>query len=184
VLDAQAFVAVTEADPSVPVSALRVVEGSLDAAAFAEALQREAPVLLAAARAITLDDAEADDLVQTTLELALRKAHTLRDPGALRKWLLTIQSREAFRLLRRLRRFVRFDHRVTEIPVGGPNADESLAVRAALRTLPPRMRAAVVLRHMVGLSVAEVAAALGTSENTVKTQLRLGLVRLREALDE
>lgn len=37
---------------------------------------------------------------------------------------------------------------------------------------------------MAGLPVAEVAAALGVSPNTVKTQLKVGLARLREALDD
>ena len=46
------------------------------------------------------------------------------------------------------------------------------------------MRAAVVLHHMVGLPVRDAASALGVSENTVKTQLRTGLARLREALED
>jgi DNA-directed RNA polymerase specialized sigma24 family protein len=45
-----------------------------------------------------------------------------------------------------------------------------------------RMRASVALHHMAGLSVAETAQALATSENTVKTQLRVGLRRLKESL--
>ena len=152
--------------------------------AFGKALQREAPVLLAAARAITLDDAEAEDLVQATFELALRHRASLREPGALRSWLLTIQAREAFRLVRRLRRMVRFGPAVTEITVPGPANTDTLAVRDALRSLSPRVRAAVVLHHMAGLPVAEVATALGVSPNTVKTQLKVGLARLRETLDD
>lgn len=152
--------------------------------AFGKALQREAPFLLAAARAITLDDAEAEDLVQATFELALRHRASLRESGALRSWLLTIQAREAFRLVRRLRRTVRFGSAVTEIAVPGPANTDSLAVRDALRTLSPRVRAAVVLHHMAGLPVAEVAKALGVSSNTVKTQLKVGLARLREALGD
>ena len=152
-------------------------------AEFGRALEREAPVLLAAARAMTLDDAEAEDLVQATFELALRHRSSLREPAALRGWLLAIQTREAFRLIRRLRRFVRFDPSVTEIAARDP-ADESVSVRDALRTLSPRVRAAVVLHHMAGLPVAEVAAALGVSPNTVKTQLKVGLARLREVLGD
>jgi RNA polymerase sigma factor (sigma-70 family) len=52
----------------------------------------------------------------------------------------------------------------------------------ALADLPPRIRAAIVLRYYADMSVDEVAAALGTSRNTVKTQLRIGLDRLRESL--
>lgn len=147
-----------------------------------EGLEQHVPLLLAAARAMTLDEAEAEDLVQTTLEIAVRRIDRLRDPGALRAWLLTIQAREAFRLRRRLRRLVRLDAAIPEIAVEADRPDERLAVRAALARLSPRVRAAVVLHHMAGLSVAEVAGALGTSPNTVKSQLKSGLARLRELL--
>ena len=157
-----------------------------DVAAFGQALQREAATLLAAARAITLDDAEAADIVQATFELALRHRASLRDPAAIRGWLLTIQTREAFRLRRRLSRFVRLDPIVDlGTPHATPPADaDQIAVREALRSLTPKVRAAVVLHHMAGLPVAEVAEALGVSPNTVKTQLRTGLARLREVLGD
>ena len=46
------------------------------------------------------------------------------------------------------------------------------------------MRAAVVLRHVDGLSVAETAEALGRPEGTVKAQVARGLERLRRLLVE
>ncbi|MBA2253860.1 MAG: sigma-70 family RNA polymerase sigma factor [Chloroflexi bacterium] len=147
-----------------------------------ERLLVHAPVLLAAARSMTLDEAEAQDLVQTTLEIGLRHADQLRDPRALRPWLLTIEAREAFRLTRRLRRLVRLDRTVHQLAAAGDPLADRVAVRRALADLPPRTRAAIVLHHMAGLSVAETSKALGTSGNTVKTQLRLGLARLRELL--
>ena len=148
------------------------------------ALQAHGPLLLAAARAITLNEAEAQDLVQTTFEIALRHADDLRDPGALRAWLLRIQAREAFRLVRRLRRFVPVGGGVVEVAVPAPDATDAVAVRRALGSLPRHMRAAVVLHHLAGLSVAETASALSVSENTVKSQLKTGLARLREALGD
>ncbi len=157
---------------------------SAEARTFGETLQREAPVLLAAARAITLDDAEAQDLVQTTFELALRHRGSLREPKALRGWLLTIQAREAFRVRRRLRRLVRLDADSSERTAGPAAHPDAIAIRDALRTLSPRVRAAIVLHHMAGLPVAEVAMALGVSQNTVKTQLRTGLARLRQVLGD
>jgi DNA-directed RNA polymerase specialized sigma24 family protein len=155
-----------------------------DPVALGAALQREGPILLAAARAMTLDDREAEDLVQTTFELAVRHIGRLREPAAFRSWLLTIQAREAFRVTRRLRRVVRLKPTVSELTVGDIGPGPAHEIRDALGTLPPRMRAAVVLHHMAGLRVAEVAEALGTSENTVKSQLRVGLARLREALGD
>ena len=50
---------------------------------------------------------------------------------------------------------------------------------AALAMLPTKERAAVVLREIEGLSTAEVAAALGSSEVTVRSQISKALVRLR-----
>ena len=53
---------------------------------------------------------------------------------------------------------------------------------AALGSLPPKMRAAVVLRHVHDLSVDDTAEALGCSVGTVKSQTSRGLEKLREVL--
>jgi RNA polymerase sigma-70 factor (sigma-E family) len=53
---------------------------------------------------------------------------------------------------------------------------------AALAALPARMRAAVVLRHVEGLSVEETASALGCSAGNVKSQSARGLGKLRDLL--
>ncbi len=73
------------------------------------------------------------------------------------------------------------DGAVLEVPVNGQSG-EDVAVRLAVAKLPNRQRAAVVLHHMAGLPVAQTAEAMGVSQNTVKTLLRLGLARLREVL--
>jgi RNA polymerase sigma factor (sigma-70 family) len=54
---------------------------------------------------------------------------------------------------------------------------------AALLRLTPSVRAAVVLRHVDGLSVAETAAALGRPEGTIKAQVHRGLRDLRAVLE-
>ena len=147
-------------------------------------LHDHGPMLLAAARAIARDEAEAEDLVQTTFERALRAEPTIRDSRAIRAWLLTVQTREALRVVRRLRRTLRLDPAIHELPVGGPDTSESIELDEALGRLSRPIRAAVVLHHMVGLSVRETADALGVTENTAKARLKTGLARLREYLDE
>jgi RNA polymerase sigma factor (sigma-70 family) len=152
-----------------------------------ELVARHGAMLLALAHTISNDWAEAEDIVQATYEIALRNLHRLREPAAARAWLLRIESREAFRIQRRMRRFVSLEFHVQEKgdiggAEGGASADESVDVRRAIAGLPPRTRAALMLHHYCGLSVEETAAALGVSPNTVKTQLRKGLSRVREEL--
>jgi RNA polymerase sigma-70 factor (ECF subfamily) len=147
-----------------------------------ELLAEHGAVLLGAARLICMDEQEAQDVVQTTFEIALRRGHTLRDRSALRSWLLTIEAREAVRRVRLLRRFIPFQPHLHDLPVGGPGHDETLALRESLKLLPRGARAAIVLHYLVGYSVRETADALNVSENTIKTQLKRGLARLREDL--
>ena len=149
-----------------------------------EAIQEHGAMLLATARLLTLDEAEAQDLVQTTFEIALRHLDDLREPRALRSWLLTIQTREAFRAVRRLRRLVSLDGRVGEIATQGTDLAQRADVRQAISGLPRRTRAAIALHHLAGLTVPETARALGVSQNTIKSQLRSGLGRLREELGD
>jgi RNA polymerase sigma-70 factor (sigma-E family) len=61
--------------------------------------------------------------------------------------------------------------------------DQRAQLVAGLRRLPAKMRAALVLRYFEDLPEAEVAAALGCSVGTVKSQVSRGLQRLRESLE-
>ncbi|NLT57101.1 MAG: SigE family RNA polymerase sigma factor [Actinomycetales bacterium] len=58
------------------------------------------------------------------------------------------------------------------------------AVRAALAELAPRMRAVVVLRHWLDLSIEETAEILGCSHGTVKSQSAKAVARLRGLLGD
>jgi RNA polymerase sigma factor (sigma-70 family) len=60
--------------------------------------------------------------------------------------------------------------------------DEKAVWDSLLATLPPAQRSAVVLRHVDGLSYAEMAEALGRPEGTLKAQVHRGLGALRDAL--
>ncbi len=133
--------------------------------------------------AILRDPAEAEDVLADTLLAALDRATSLRDPGALRAWLLRIAVNRALDRRRRRIRIVSLepDH---DRAVVSPDATDRLAVLAAMDDLPPRTRAAVVLRYHMDLSIADVATAMGTSQNTVKTLLRRALDKMRVALTE
>jgi RNA polymerase sigma-70 factor (ECF subfamily) len=139
------------------------------------------PRLLATARYLVRNESDAQEVVQQTFEIALRNIDQLRDPDKVGAWLISIAVRGASRQRRHLNRLLRGSFRADELLQ--PGIDESsLEVRRALLGLPDRMRTAIVLHHMVGLSVAETAGAMRVSENTVKTQLRTGFQKLRESL--
>jgi RNA polymerase sigma-70 factor (ECF subfamily) len=153
-------------------------------ARFERALEAEMPLLLASARALLRNEADACDLAQTTLEIAVRKAGDLRDLSAIRSWLLAIQYREAFRVRRRFSRWVRLSPAVGEGLRGEDTDSDVIALRHVLPRLSPRTRAAVVLHYLADLPVAEVARTMGISQNTAKSNLRAGLARLREELGD
>ena len=64
-------------------------------------------------------------------------------------------------------------------PLAGRDARATWA--SLLATLPPAQRTAIVLRHVDGLSYAEMSQALGRPEGTLKAQVHRGLVALRDA---
>lgn len=61
--------------------------------------------------------------------------------------------------------------------------DAAIDLSAALSALPPRQRAAIVLRYYCDLSVDETASVLSCSAGTVKSQTSRGLASLRRKLD-
>jgi len=147
------------------------------------ALSAEAPRLLATARLLVRDESDAEDLVQQTLESALRHADQLVDDSKLHAWLITIETREAIRTRRRLARAIRLARQPGSGTATSNSTEGVIDLRAAVQRLPPRIRAAVVLHHMMGWSIAETAAVMAISENSVKSELRVGLKKLREILD-
>ena len=126
----------------------------------------------------------AEDLVQSTLTKlyvawpAFQRADN-RD-GYVRRVMVNALTDE------RRRSWWRRERPVADLPdrpqadTGG-HADNGL--RAALRDLPPRMRAAVVFRYFYDLDIADAADALGCSQGTVKSQTARALDRLRDALE-
>ncbi len=137
--------------------------------------------------AASVGPTDADDVLQETMIAALR-AYPALPPGTnLRAWAFTIAHRKAIDLHRaRARRPVAVAALPESVPgdadttagLGGGDAEPELW--GAVRSLPPKMRAAVTLRFAVDLTHAEIAAVLDCSEEAARRSLHEGLKRLRE----
>ena len=132
---------------------------------------------------ILRDRAAAEDVLIDTLMTALDRGSQLRDPAALRAWLLRIATNQALGWRRKGARVV-YLHVLPDVQARSvwPDQAERTALWESVSALPPRMRAVVVLRYYADLPVEGVATAMGISPNTVKTQLKTAMQHLRAAL--
>jgi RNA polymerase sigma factor (sigma-70 family) len=128
-----------------------------------------------------LGRAAAEDAFQETFLRALRAYPNLRHGEHLRAWVFTIATRVAFDQSSR-------DGRVTSnkllLEVGG--ASDSLPAYTELEELtadlPPKERAAVVLRYGYDLDYESIGAALGSSEDAARQAASSGVRRLRRRM--
>jgi RNA polymerase sigma-70 factor (sigma-E family) len=153
-----------------------------DEASFEAFVTARSNDLLRTAVLLTRDRWHAEDLLQTALVKAYRRWGRIDgDPYPyVRRVLVT--SAASWRRLRATQEIVSLPaHDPTS-----PDATEAFAERdrmaEALATLPPRMRAVLVLRYTEDLSEAATAELLGCSVHTVKSQTVRGLARLRTVL--
>jgi RNA polymerase sigma-70 factor (ECF subfamily) len=163
----------------------RHVEG--DTAAFGELVARHRDRLWAVALRTLGDREDAADAVQDALLSAYRGAASFRGGAAVTTWLHRIVVNACIDLVRR-----RTARPVTALPDDiadratgrDPVADRetSLAVTAALRTLPVEQSTALVLIDIEGFSVAEAAEILDVAIGTVKSRCARGRARLAPLL--
>ena len=152
-----------------------------EAAAFDAFVRARLPALLRFAYALTGDPHTAADLVQDALErtgMRWNKIERQGDPeGYVRRAIINGRV-SRWRKHRRETLVDCVPERMTSYEV--PSRDEQLW--QLLATLPPRQRAVLVLRYYEDLSEVQIAATLGCSPGTVKSQSSKALAKLRVAL--
>jgi RNA polymerase sigma-70 factor (ECF subfamily) len=155
-------------------------------AAMEELFRRHWPRAHRAAFLVVHDAAAAEDVAQEAFLAAVRALDRFDRRRPFRPWLHRIVVNRAidYARAREVRREVPADA-VAEAPAGGgaggceAPSDDVLALLAALA---PDQRAVIVMRHLLGFTPGEIAAALGLPRGTVNSRLRRGLDALAEPL--
>ena len=188
----------------------RCKEGS--EAAYAVLVRLHRPRLYTLAYRLLLDREAAEDVVQETFIAAFRQMERFEPRPSLAAWLNTITLRTATRAAARQRARPKTSidgpafhddgqgsmtgwagdgSSLAALADTSPGADPEVsaeaadlrrAVSSAIGELPFKYRAAVVLRHVMGLDYAEAARALDLPLNTFKSHLLRGTKLLRESL--
>jgi RNA polymerase sigma-70 factor (ECF subfamily) len=166
----------------------RARHGDLDA--FEELMHARVDAIYRLSYAIVGDEADARDATQETFIGAWKRLRELRDPERFDAWLQRIAVNSARMTLR-----ARGRRRVREIPSGDVAAlavaadgavttvrSDAALLDAALDTLPTDQRTILVLHHLEGHGVAELAAILEIPVGTVKSRLHTARRTLQDAL--
>ncbi|HYU16635.1 MAG TPA: RNA polymerase sigma factor [Candidatus Acidoferrum sp.] len=156
-----------------------------DRRALEAVVTRLLPRLRNLTRYLVRGDADADDIAQEALVAVVRGLHSFRGEGTLESWADRVAVRETFAWLRRARRARERIDRSADLtavphPEAGPDTyAERRRTALLLDELPEEQRHAVVLHHVLGLSIPEIAAEMSAPIETVRSRLRLGIGRLR-----
>jgi RNA polymerase sigma-70 factor, ECF subfamily len=133
-------------------------------------------------RSIVRDDHEAEDITQQVFAKLMTVLSSYNDCGVpFLGWLLRLSRNLAIDHVRRLRAIPSDEVLTTE--TDDPEArDRSWSLHNALSTLPEEQRNVVFLRHVIGLSPAEIADRMQRSESSVHGLHHRGRLALRREL--
>jgi RNA polymerase sigma-70 factor (ECF subfamily) len=158
-----------------------------DREAFASLVAMTSDRMYAIAIRILRDGHLAEDALQGALITAWRQLPTLRDPARFEAWVRRLLVHACYAEARRRRSWTA---NVRVLPVDGPaSPDDTVSVvdrdalDRAFRRLSIEQRAVFVLHHHTGLSLVEIAEALGIPAGTARSRLHYATQTLRAAIE-
>ena len=167
--------------------ALRAQAARAEPAALAAMYERHHQALYRYCRSILHDDEDARDALQSTMAKALAALRDEQRDFELRPWLFRIAHNEAISRLRQRRSVVNLDAVETlgtdSLAKTVEDRERLALLRADLRDLPERQRAALVLRELSGLSHEEIAGVLDSSARAVKQTIFEARAALHECAE-
>lgn len=164
-----------------------------DAAAFEQLMKAHERRVIGVAVRLTGNLADAQDAAQEVFLKLHHHLSSIEHPVVIAPWLYKVTLNVCFDLCRKRRTpmLVPVDSMTDVLRSEAPDAERCAVQRensdrltAALLLLGERERAALVLRDLEGLSTAEVAQALGSTESTVRVQISKARLKLRSLLKE
>lgn len=176
-----------------PVSSETATDATWTAPSWAEIVEQHSPAVFRLAYRLTGNRHDAEDLTQEVFVRVFRALENYT-PGTFEGWLHRITTNLFLDQMRRKAR-IRFD----ALPESESFADKFLGstpspervhmdaafdpdVEAALASLAPEFRVAVVLADIEQLTYEEIAATLGVKIGTVRSRIHRGRAQLRRAL--
>jgi RNA polymerase sigma-70 factor (ECF subfamily) len=171
-----------------------------DREAFARLVDETSGHIYRVALQIVGDDQDAEDVLQETYIKAFRSLPDFEGRSSLTTWLYRIAVNEALMMVRKRKppAISVEENNVVDaeaesesmqivdfccLPEGELlSAESQQFLDQAIQALPDTLRVVFVMRDLEGLSIQETAAALGLSENNVKTRLLRARLRLRQEL--
>jgi RNA polymerase sigma-70 factor (ECF subfamily) len=157
---------------------------------FAELLENHEKEIYRFVYRMTGNPEDASDLLQETFLRAFRAFPRLPEDANHRAWLYRIAHRQALNLFRsrRVRKTEPLDEaRALHDANGHPESFEETrrlarALGRVIRALSPRQRAALLLKKYEGLSYADVASILGSTEENARAHVYQAMKKIREGL--
>lgn len=174
-------------DPHQADLALAAAAGAGDRAAAERFVRRAIPVVRKVARAIIADRTESEDALQLALIEVLAAARTYRGTGAFDHWVRKVASRAVIRHARKARssRTHSLEHRAEVAQTTTHStALESLprSLEHYLGELPENQRLAMLLRHALGHTIAEIAELTDAPVPTVLSRIKKARHELRRLI--
>ncbi|RPI21806.1 MAG: sigma-70 family RNA polymerase sigma factor [Acidobacteria bacterium] len=170
-----------------------------DDEAFRTLVERHSRDVFRLAYRITVDQQDAEDVVQETFLRAYRGLKRFQGHSGFGTWLYRIAVNCSLDRVRRRRPDSAYDEKhveldsapdsATQVSCTGESPEAALLasevrrqVASALRELSPLERTAFILRHFEGLSIEQIGAILGTECNATKHSIFRGIRKMRRVL--
>lgn len=127
---------------------------------------------------------DAWDVLQTSIEKAIRAIQKSNFPETMNSWFYKILINASLDYLRKNKRIVLTDSSVLEGILEHEDHYEDIDLENAMEQVPTEIKTIILLRYYEDMKICDIATVLDQNENTIKTKLYRGLRLLRLELEE